>query len=186
MNGRKDESPKDRTLSGADKASSRPRRLRGLPAWQDLISERLDEAAARGAFDNLAGKGKPLRLDEHPNEPADMRMANKLLRDNDLSPAWISDRKGLLAEIETLRATMERQWETAKARAKTLGIDRKALADSWARTLLGWEAQIAALNRRIVDLNITLPIWRMELRQLRLQEELDRIAASAALTTDDP
>ena len=31
-----------------------------------------------------------------------MRMANKLLKDNNLTPAWIGDRKELLAKIELL------------------------------------------------------------------------------------
>ena len=156
---------------------SKSRRRRGLQEWQDLITEKLDEAAAKGAFDNLPGKGEPLRLHEHPNEPADMRMANKLLRDNDLTPGWIGDRKGLLAEIEALRAEMQRQWDLTCARTEATGSDKEALARSWQCSLIRWEARIADLNRRIVSLNIILPIWRMELHRLRLDEELNRIGA---------
>jgi DnaJ family protein C protein 28 len=157
---------------------SKSRRRRGLQEWQDLITEQLDEAAANGAFDNLPGKGEPLRLHEHPNEPADMRMANKLLKDNDLTPAWIGDRKALLAEIEALRAAMQQQWDQICARIESDGNDREAPALSWNRTLIQWEERIADLNRRIVDLNITLPVWRMELHRLRLDEELNRIGAT--------
>ena len=162
----------------ADAVPRRRPRPRGLNEWQDLISEQIDEAVAKGAFDDLPGTGQPLRLDEHPNEPADMRMANKLLKDNDLTPAWIGDRKALLAEIEALRAAMQRQWTLVCARVKNAGSDPEALKDSWHRALIQWEEQIADLNRRIVDLNITLPIWRMELHRLRLDEELNRIGAT--------
>ena len=186
MNEQNNRSETDKVSSAnADVVPRRRARPRGLNEWQDLITEQLDEAASRGAFDNLPGKGQPLRLNEHPNEPSDMRMANKLLKDNDLSPTWIGDRKALLAEIEALRAAMRRQWHLAGAHIKDAGGDRETLKDSWHRALIRWEEQIADLNRRIVSLNITLPIWRMELHRLRLDEELNRIGATRTLAEED-
>lgn len=166
------------SLPAAASGYSKSRRRRGMQEWQDLITEQLDEATANGAFENLPGKGQPLRLNENPNEPADMRMANKLLKDNNLSPAWIGDRRELLAEIEKLRAEMQRHWNLTCSRAQATGSDRKAWARSWNRSMLQWEERIVELNQRIVGLNITLPIWRMELHRLRLDEELKRIGAS--------
>ncbi|MDE0629935.1 MAG: DUF1992 domain-containing protein [Caldilineaceae bacterium SB0665_bin_25] len=166
------------SLPGAASRRPKSRRRRRLNEWQDLISEQLDEAAANGAFENLPGKGQPLRLDRFPNEPDDMRMANKLLKDNDLTPTWIGDRKALLAEIELLRTEMKRQWELTRACAGAAGSEREAFARSWRRSIADWEANIDELNRRIVSLNIALPIWRMELHRLRLDEELKRIGAS--------
>ncbi|MCY3710558.1 MAG: DUF1992 domain-containing protein [Caldilineaceae bacterium] len=166
------------SLPGAASRRPKARRRRRLNEWQDLISEQLDEAAANGAFENLPGKGQPLRLDRFPNEPDDMRMANKLLKDNDLTPTWIGDRKALLAEIELLRTEMKRQWELTRVRAGAAGSEREAFARSWRRSIADWEANIDELNRRIVSLNIALPIWRMELHRLRLDEELKRIGAS--------
>ena len=107
-----------------------------------------------------------------------MRMANKLLKDNDLTPAWIGDRKELLAEIELLRTEMRRRWELTCAGAEAAGSERESLARSWRRSVTDWEARIDTLNRRIVSLNISLPVWRMELHRLRLDEELKRIGAS--------
>ena len=166
------------SLPGATSRRPKSRRRRGLNEWQDLISEQLDEAAANGAFENLPGKGQPLRLNMFPNEPDDMRMANKLLKDNDLTPTWIGDRKELLAEIELLRTEMKRQWELTRAGAGAAGSEREAFARSWRRSISDWEARIDELNRRIVSLNLSLPIWRMELHRLRLDEELKRIGAA--------
>ncbi len=162
-------------------SEARPRRRRGLNEWQDLITEQLEDAASKGAFNNLPGSGRPLRLNEHPNEPSDMRMANKLLKDNDLTPTWIGDRKTLQSEIEALRTAMHIQWTRTCTRANAPGTDAEALESGWKRTLHSWEEQIADLNRRIADLNITLPVWRMELHRLRLDEELERIGAVRTL-----
>ena len=170
---------KEKTSSpNVENVPRRRGRRRGLNEWQDLITEQLDEAAANGAFENLPGKGQPLRLDRFPNEPDDMRMANKLLKDNNLSPSWIGDRKELLAEIESLRTEMERRWEQTCAGVQAAGSEREAFARSWRRSVRDWEARVDKLNRRIVSLNISLPIWRMELHRLRLDEELKRIGAA--------
>ena len=167
----KESSPKSPDAKGR---RARPRRLN---EWQDLVTEQLNEAAANGAFENLPGKGKPLRLNDNPNEPADMHMANKLLKDNNLSPTWIGDRKELAAEIETLRAEIQRDWTLRRARAGAGNADNEALERAWQRRVRDWEARDNELNRRIVNLNISLPIWRMELHRLRLDEELERIGA---------
>lgn len=163
--------------SNVENVPRRRARPRGLNEWQDLITEQLEEAAAKGAFENLPGKGQPLRLDRFPNEPDDMRMANKLLKDNGLTPSWIGDRKALLAEIELLRTEMKRRWALTCADAEAAGSERDALARSWRRSVADWEARIGELNRQIVSLNISLPVWRMELNRLRLDEELKRIGA---------
>jgi len=160
---------------------SRRQRPRRQNEWQDLITEQLEEARAQGAFDNLPGAGQPLRLHENPNEPPDMHMANKLLKDNDLVPAWIDDRKKLLAEIEELRAEMQQQWDGICTRLETAAADQASLHSSWQYTVGQWRKQISGLNQRIVALNITLPIWRLELHQLRLDEELERIQAPQGL-----
>ena len=181
MENRGKETAREGRLRESAGSEARPRRRRGLKEWQDLITEQLDDAASKGAFKNLPGSGRPLRLNEHPNEPSDMRMANKLLKDNDLTPAWIGDRKALQSEIEALRTAMLNEWTLTCARANAPGTDAEALESGWKRTLHRWEEQIADLNRRIADLNITLPIWRMELHRLRLGEELERIGAARTL-----
>ncbi len=167
----------EKSAPGARDSQGRRVRPRRLNEWQDLVTEQLNEAAANGAFENLPGKGRPLRLNENPNEPADMRMANKLLKDNQLSPTWIGDRKALTADIGKLRSEMQREWANWRVRAGESGTDREALARAWQLSVRNWEARIDELNRRIVSLNISLPIWRMELHRLRLDEELERIGA---------
>lgn len=158
-------------------SSGRRVQRRKLKDWQDLVTQQLEEAAERGAFDNLPGKGRPLPLDTNPNEPADMHMANKLLKDNNLSPSWIGDRKELTAEIEKLRADIQREWTLRRARAGEGNADKEALERTWQRQVREWDARVIDLNRRIVSLNISLPVWRMELHRLRLDEELKRIGA---------
>ncbi len=41
----------------------------------DLVEERIQEAIARGEFDNLPTQGQRIDLDENPYVPADWRLA---------------------------------------------------------------------------------------------------------------
>jgi DnaJ family protein C protein 28 len=148
--------------------------------------ERIEEAIERGDFDNLPGKGKPLDLRENPNEPVEMRMANRLLKNNELAPAWIMDRKALIFESDLLRHELERQWRWHTEEIAHLSTveERVELAAEWTLLIRAWEEQIADLNRRILNLNLTLPIWRMELMRLNLDRELKRIGARRQLSEE--
>ncbi|MBX3000954.1 MAG: DUF1992 domain-containing protein [Caldilineaceae bacterium] len=145
-----------------------------LDQWDELINSRIEEAIQSGVFDNLPGKGKPLRLNENPNEPPDMQMAHKILKNNDLTPGWIADRKAIFAEIETFRTEMQREWDRVQA--------GKMGPEEWKRTVDAWETRLADLNRRIRDLNLALPIPNMEILRLRMDDELARMGAPRAIT----
>lgn len=160
------------------------RHPRGVDEWQDFISQRIDEAMAEGAFDNLPGRGKPLNLNENPNEPPDMAMANKILKNNDVTPAWIGDRKALLKDIEALRGEMSQRWAWTEAEWSTPEANQERLARYWAGRVAEWSERIGQINSRILNLNLTLPIWRMELVRLQLSEELARIGAPERLDTE--
>ncbi len=53
------------------------------------ISKQLQEAMERGDFDNLPGKGKPLKLETNPFIPPETGMVNQLLKDNGFAPRWL-------------------------------------------------------------------------------------------------
>ncbi|MBI4469314.1 MAG: DUF1992 domain-containing protein [Acidobacteria bacterium] len=94
--------------------------LSNIGAAVALIAERkIEEAMAEGEFENLAGRGQPLDLDEDRFEPADWRLANRMLRNAGIERHEISVRK----EINQLRR------EVAAERAPTLrsGLRREMM-----------------------------------------------------------
>lgn len=159
--------PSSQPSSPQDSDSPRPHRSE--QQWQDLISQQIEDAMRAGAFDNLPGKGKPLDLNKNPNTPPDMEIANKLLRDNDLSPGWIADRKEMLAKIETFRQRLAAEWELCNA--ETLPV-------RWADSLARFQTEIDTLNRQITTVNLGMAIPRLEIFRLILDSELKRIGAS--------
>jgi hypothetical protein len=74
-----------------------------MEALARLAESRIQDAMARGEFDNLPGHGKPLELEDLSRVPADLRLGYKLLRNADCLPPELEARKevarlgGLLA-----------------------------------------------------------------------------------------
>lgn len=72
--------------------------------WVQIIAQnRIDEAIARGEFDDLPGKGKPLNLDEYFNTPEADRAAHSFLKNADVAPPEVE----LLKEIERLEGLVK-------------------------------------------------------------------------------
>lgn len=145
--------------------------------WNDLISQRIEEAMQEGKFDNLRGKGRPLNPAPEPYVPPDMQMANSLLKNNDLAPAWISDRAQVFAEIERFRSKLlvafaERN--DALAVAKT-AADYALIERRWQVQFAAWQEETRTLNRRIDLQNFKQPVSFLEIVKLRLEDEVRRI-----------
>ncbi|HMF46860.1 MAG TPA: DUF1992 domain-containing protein [Candidatus Udaeobacter sp.] len=67
------------------------------------VDEKIEEAIARGEFDNLPGKGEPLDLDAYFATPEHLRMGYSILKNADIIPEEIE----LLRQIEGLRKSLD-------------------------------------------------------------------------------
>jgi hypothetical protein len=65
---------------------------------EDIIDARIRAAQQDGAFDDLAGQGKPLQPDDDP----DNVLLNRLMRENGAVPEFVS----LSRELERLRGEL--------------------------------------------------------------------------------
>jgi hypothetical protein len=91
---------------------------------ESAIEKQIKEAMARGEFDNLAGKGKPLDLEAYFNTPDDLRMAYSILKSNDFVPEEVEIMKEISALKERLAAAVDELDRTA-VRKK---LDERSLA----------------------------------------------------------
>jgi hypothetical protein len=83
----------------------------------DLLAERkIEEALARGDFNDLPGAGRPLAMDDDPLVPEDIRMAYRILKNSGFVPPEVDQ----IREIAELERTVLRAAESddiARARA---------------------------------------------------------------------
>lgn len=66
-----------------------------------LAEEKIKESIARGDFDNLAGAGKPLVLEDESYIPQELRAGYRLLKNAGYLPAELQLRKDI-ANVEEL------------------------------------------------------------------------------------
>src|SRR5262245_8650864 len=82
--------------------------------FRKSVDEKIQEAIARGEFDNLPGKEKPLDLDAYFATPQHLRMAYSILKSAEVIPEEME----LLRQIENLKKSLE---------SSATQIERKAL-----------------------------------------------------------
>lgn len=76
-----------------------------------LAEERIREAKAKGYFDNLAGRGKPIPVDIHESNPFVDRteyFLNRIVQRQGAAPPWIMMQQQVDTEITQLRTSLER------------------------------------------------------------------------------
>ncbi|MCS7248839.1 MAG: DUF1992 domain-containing protein [Anaerolineales bacterium] len=129
------------------------------------VEERIAEAIAQGQFENLSGKGKPIRWEENPFTPPEMRLAFHLLHSHGFTLPWIEMQQELLAEKEKLRQRIARLQQLSPSGSELWREREKAQL----------EAQIRELNQRIRRYNIQVPLMRFQLPILDPEAELEGI-----------
>jgi len=107
-----------------------------VPLFQRIAEQRILEAQRNGEFDNLPGKGKPLRLEDLSWVPEDLRMAYHLLKNAHVLPPEAE----LLKDIHTLEDLLKHVEDEGKRRALAKSIQWKVI-------------RLDMLKRRSLDMN---------------------------------
>lgn len=73
--------------------------------FQKIAENRILEAIENGLFDNLRGKGQPLKFEDESHIPPELRMAYKILKNADCLPPELELRKEIV-RLQDLVANM--------------------------------------------------------------------------------
>jgi DnaJ family protein C protein 28 len=150
---------------------------RYMSSTQDLVEEQIRKAQERGDFDHLEGAGKPLNLYENPYEPVELRMAFKILKENDFAPYWIELGKEIDAALDKLQQEIkyfkrytELFWaDKHDARAKQRYQSKKVyFYDERKRDL-------EKIDKKILDYNLHCPTFRQGRPNLDIAKEMEQI-----------
>jgi DnaJ family protein C protein 28 len=140
--------------------------------WSDVVEEILAASMARGEFDNLRGKGRPLRLDDDIYA-GDKALAYRLLKNNDAAPPEIERGREIDAELaraEGLLETLRRRRDALLGRG-TRDLSRRARTDVGGssaaerrmynlvrdKTEAQYREALRAVNSKVLSLNIVAP-----------------------------
>ena len=140
----------------------------------DKIEEQIRKAMEDGYFNNLPGKGKPLKLDENPFEDPEWHLAFKALKDNDFTLPWIEKRQAIDAELEAARQSLRQAWGW-HIQALAAGRDPAFVKAEWSRAERSFREKIAGLNRRIRDYNLEAPLLQFHRLMIKADREIEAI-----------
>ncbi|MCS6775154.1 MAG: DUF1992 domain-containing protein [Chloroherpetonaceae bacterium] len=126
-----------------------------------LIAERkIQEAMEQGKFDNLPGKGQPLRFTEDLQTPLHLRTAHRVLKNAGVLPEWMQAQRDLLADREQIRQLLEKTRQEYARRQQICATFPDAVRNFalWhARTRAEFLRLLKSVNTGILKLNLIAP-----------------------------
>jgi len=143
-----------------------------MPNIEDLLRK----AMADGKFDNLPGKGKPLRLDENnPLADPEWELAYHMLKESGYSLPWIETIREIEGDIETARQDLQRAWKWRQAALSASPSGSSYPFGEWERALEAFKDKLTRLNKRIRDYNLEVPNARFQRPILNIERELNNL-----------
>ncbi len=156
------------------RAEDQDRHEREAEVYHSVADRLIEEAMARGEFDDLPGKGKPLDLHETEAERRGEWAAQRIMENSGFKPAWASDRRELLEKSNAIRAALARAW-AARTASLAGGEGYAAVALRWDRALARFREAVEKLNKEIRLYNLKAPHPRLHLRVVDADRVIERI-----------
>ncbi|NXV95195.1 DJC28 protein, partial [Calonectris borealis] len=138
-------------------------------AVERLVEDLIQESMAKGDFDNLSGKGKPLqKFSDCPHIDPMTHNLNRILIDNGYQPEWILMQKEIRETIERLRKSI------VASRSKLGGPMTPYRQKQWNRICEQFVEDIRKLNKRIDNFNLVVPILSRQMVHFSADKEIVR------------
>ncbi|XP_053312628.1 dnaJ homolog subfamily C member 28 [Spea bombifrons] len=139
-------------------------------AVERLVEDLIQESMAKGEFDNLSGKGKPLEKFSYcPHVDPMTHNLNRILIDNGYQPEWIVLQKEIRETIDKLRS------EALTSRKKLGDPLTYATNKRWDEICERLREDISKLNKKINDFNLVVPLLSRQMVHFNADKEIGRI-----------
>ncbi len=137
------------------------------------IEDQIRRAMEEGQFNDLPGKGKPLKLDDNPSDDPDWRMANKILKDGGYSLPWIENRHEIEENLVSARAELQRAWNWRQENQESFPSTR--IEAEWNRAELAFRKKIEAINKKIFSYNLEAPNIHLQRLTVNIEKEIEEV-----------
>lgn len=144
-----------------------------MPNIEELISAAMRE----GKFENLPGKGKPLKLEENPHADPDWQLAHHILRESGFTLPWIEKRREIEVNLAKTRADLLRAWKWYQDPFPE-DLPHDQIEKSWREAREAFREQVQTLNKRIADYNLETPSDQFQMRPLNYEREITSLTES--------
>ncbi|KAF8305457.1 hypothetical protein DL93DRAFT_2063560 [Clavulina sp. PMI_390] len=157
----------DYKLGGSLEATSsyRSRNPHSMRAWNSLIEDKIERARAKGQFDNLTGRGKPLARDDAESNPFIAReefLMNRIVQRQGAAPPWVELQHELTSSLSNYRHSLRASWIRRVIRMLTADRPASMLGEISVEHLARlrdqeWEEREASYHeKQTSDINATI------------------------------
>nr|DBA34486.1 TPA: hypothetical protein GDO54_002040 [Pyxicephalus adspersus] len=138
-------------------------------AIERLVEDLIQESMAKGDFDNLSGKGKPInKFSTCPHIDPMTHNLNRILIDNGYQPEWIVLQKEIRETIDKLRN------ELVASRKKVGEPMTYSKEKEWIETCENFRENITKLNKKVNDFNLVVPLMNRQMVHFNVEKEISR------------
>jgi DnaJ family protein C protein 28 len=134
------------------------------------IDRQIEEARRQGKFDNLPGKGRPIKKDAFLQGNDENRLAFKLLKDNNFVLPWMDKGLRIEKDLDAARQALAQSWLFYRREGRTAWV-----AQDWVRAKTDFRRRIAKINELIRDYNLEIPHLRFERFVVDVEAEIEKI-----------
>jgi DnaJ family protein C protein 28 len=138
--------------------------------YQKGIDQQIEQAQREGKFDNLPGRGKPLKLNQNPYQDPALDAAYTLIKDNDFTLPWIADGKEIDEALTQARTALTRSWALYQSEG-----GNPWAKNEWTRAEQTFRENIAAINKKIRSYNVAIPNSRFEKIKINPDREIEKL-----------
>ncbi len=140
------------------------------------VEDQLLRAIQEGKFDDLPGKGRPLKMDENPLGDPEWRLAYHILQSGGFTMPWIERRQEIEKRAEMVRTDLVIAWKRQQSGLEPGRLDLSMEAE-WQQAAQSFREQVHALNRQIFNYILEAPMERFHLDLINLERELRAVTS---------
>ncbi|KAF6023638.1 DNAJC28 [Bugula neritina] len=142
-----------------------------------LADDMIKESMAKGDFDNLPGKGQPLKSssDHNPYVDSHTHKLNNVLINNGYAPQWMT----LETEIRTTYQKLSSNLELSHA-ALCTGDSRKL----WSLEVVKFRDAIKELNKKVDTLNMLAPSLAIQMVHYNAELAISKVTQRSTSSTE--
>jgi hypothetical protein len=157
-----------------------------LSMWETIVDRRIQDWLGDGDMSGHSGAGQPLNLERFEGVPDDERMAQKIMKDHDVVPPWLSKGYALRDKYEKLMRRLQqyvRDYQRRKQAALVSGsyVKEREADDRWQAAIKGLRRDIASYNRELLDYNLMTPPQIGQMVPLDADEVIRKARQSAGV-----
>jgi hypothetical protein len=144
---------------------------------QSWLDKQMAKLIGDGDMSATRGAGQPLHLDNDTHVPDDQRLANKIMQDHNVLPAWMQMGKDLDDEQGAIRRRLRQAAKEYRGRlADARRAHDVALEDNtekmWKFTCRRVSEDITVYNKRLLTYNISLPSNVLQRIPMNVEQEI--------------